>query len=201
MSLLDELQGEHGEDIQRHLVSQLGLTEEQAAAVLPKVGPLIMGALKQRMDMHGEEHVQGHVDQLGADDLSDVGEVLRSGAQNGDPDLGGLMGGKGQQASQMMAQHLGISPGTALKILPMLAPLIIGLLKRRSAGGTPGANPGGGGGLGGLGSILDRNGDGSILDDLGGLFGGGGTAGGTPGAAGKSGCLGSLLGGLLKGRQ
>jgi hypothetical protein len=195
MNFLDDLRTEHGDDIQRQLVSQLGLNPQQAASILPKVGPLILGALKQQKDTFGEEHIQGQVEQFGADDFSDIGSVLNNGAQNGDPELGGLLGGKGQQASQMMANQLGISPGTAMKIIPMLAPLIIGMLKKRSAGGTSGDNPGGG--LGGLGSILDRNGDGSIMDDLGALFGGG-TG---PGGRGKSGCLGALLGGLLKGRR
>jgi hypothetical protein len=191
MSILDEIQNEHGGDIQQHLVSQLGISPQQAASILPKVGPLILGALKQRMDTHGEEHVQEHVQQLGATDLSDIGAVLNGGAQSGDANLGGLLGGKGEQASQMMANHLGISPGVAAKIIPMLAPVIIGVLMKRG-GGAAGGTPGTGGGLGGLGSILDRNGDGHILDDLGGLFSGG---------AGKAGCLSSLLGGLLKGRR
>src|SRR5690242_2622606 len=101
MNILDEIQNEHGADLQQQLVSQLGIDPQQAAAILPKVGPLILGALKQRMDSHGEDHVQGHVDQIGATDLSDIGSVLSNGAQSNDPDLGGLLGGKGEQASQM----------------------------------------------------------------------------------------------------
>ena len=196
MSILDELHTDHGQDIQQQLMSQLGLNQQQAAMVLPKLGPLILSGLKQRMDTHGEDHVQEHVQQLGATDFSDIGSLLSGGAQSGDPELGGLLGGKGAQASQLMANKLGISAGTAAKLIPMVAPLIIGMLMKKgsSTGGPPGA---GGGGLGGLGSILDRDGDGSILDDLGGLFGGGGQSGGIN----KAGCLSSLLGGLLKGRK
>jgi hypothetical protein len=199
MSILDELNTEHGHDIQQQLMSQLGLSQQQAAAVLPKLGPIILSGLKQRMDTHGEDHVQEHAQQLGTTDFSDIGALLSGGAQGGDPDLGGLLGGKGAQASQLMANKLGISAGTAVKLIPMVAPIIIGMLLKKggSAGGassTPGA---GGGGLGGLGRILDRDGDGSILDDLGGLFSGGGKGG----AASKTGCLSSLLGGLLKGRK
>ncbi|HEX2749948.1 MAG TPA: DUF937 domain-containing protein [Verrucomicrobiales bacterium] len=193
MNILDDLQNEHGSDIRQHLVNQLGLSDQQAASVLPKVGPLILGALKQRMDSHGEEHVLGHAQQLGATDFSDIGTILNGGAQSNDADLGGLLNGKGTQATEMMANHLGISPGTAAKIIPMLAPLIIGMLMKRSGAAT--GNPGAAGGsTGGLGSILDRDGDGHILDDLGGLF----TAG-VSGAT-RSGCLSSLLGGILKRR-
>ena len=105
----------------------------------------------------------------------------------------------------MMAQRLGISPGTAIKIIPMLAPIIIGMLRRKSGGASsPGTGAGtgtGGGGLGGLGSILDRDGDGQILDDLGSILLGGGSQGGGMGGAGRSGCLSAILGGLLKGRR
>lgn len=199
MSILDELHDNHGSDIQQQLVNQLGLTPQQAASVLPRVGPLILGALKQQKDLHGEDHVAGQVEQMGSEDFSDIGAALQGGADAHDPALGGLLGDKGHEATQMMAQRLGISPGTAIKIIPMLAPIILGMLRRKSAG-APGGTPGtGGGGLGGLGSILDRDGDGHILDDLGGIFLGGNTGG--VGGSMKSGCLSSILGGILKGRR
>src|SRR5262245_57847016 len=129
MNIIDELHENHGSDIQQQLMDQLGLTSQQAASVLPKVGPLILGALKQQKDLHGEDHVFGHVQQFGADDFSsDIGATLRGGAEAHDPALGGLLGDKGHEASQMMAQRLGISPGTAVKLIPMLAPIIIGML-------------------------------------------------------------------------
>src|SRR5688572_13956947 len=115
MNIIDELNENHGSDIQQQLMSQLGLTQQQAASVLPKVGPLIVGALKQQKDLHGEDHVHGHVQQFGAVDFSDIGATLRGGADANDPALGGLLGDKGHEASQMMAQRLGISPGTAMK--------------------------------------------------------------------------------------
>lgn len=75
----------------------------------------------------------------------------------------------------------------------MLAPLIIGMLMKKGGTAASGGTPGGGnGGLGGLGSILDRDGDGHILDDLGGMLAGG---------AGKAGCLSAILGGFFKGRK
>jgi hypothetical protein len=201
MNILDELKQNYGSDIQQQLMSQLGLTQQQASSILPKVGPLILGALKQQKDLHGDDQVHGHMQQLGTGDFSDIGAMLRSGADANDPGLGGLLGAKGHQASDMMAQHFSIPPGTAAKIIPMLAPLIIGMLMKKG-GGAPGGTPGvGGGGLGGLGRILDRDGDGQILDDIGGMiFGGGSGRGGMAGSA-KSGCLGAILGRLLKGRR
>ena len=169
MSFLSDLYRDHGNDVQQHLSDQLGLTPEQAAAVLPKVAPLILGGIKQRMDTHGAGHVEEHVNRVGAPDLSDIGALLRGGGEAHDDDLGGLLGGQGPQTSQMLGQQLGISAGTAAKLIPMVAPLIIGLLMKK-------------------GSQAQSSGGGSVMDGIGGLLGGG---------AGKSGCLSSLLGGLL----
>lgn len=186
MNFLDELIREQGGDVQQQLTSELGLSPEQAAGVLPKVGPLVLGGLKRQMDSHGAGHVENLANNFSA------------------ADLGGLLGGRQEEANAHLAQHLGISGSTAAKIIPMLAPIILGaLLKKGGSGGAPSA---GGGGLGGLGSILDRNGDGSILDDLAGIFMGGragqpGGAGGMGGMANKAGCLSAILGGLLKGRR
>lgn len=184
MNILDELQQSHGSAIQQHLVRQLGLNPQQAAGALQKAGPLILAALKRQKDTQGEERLQGQMEQYGDVDLSDPGSV-----QSAPSDLGGLLGGQEKQASQHLAQHLGISPGMALKLLPILAPFIIGMLKKK-AGSMPGGTPGSGsGGLGSLISILDRDGDGQILDDLSGMLAGG---------ANKAGCLSALLGGMLK---
>lgn len=185
MNILHELQQSHGPAIQQQLMQQLGLNAQQAAGALEKAGPLILGALKRQKDTHGEDHLQGQLQQFGSVDLSAPGAATGRAAG-----LGALFGGKEQQVSQHLAQHLGISPGIALKLLPLLAPFIIGMLKKKGAGlpgGTPGS--GGSGGLGGLSSILDRDGDGQILDDIGGLLAGG---------ASKAGCLSALLGGLLR---
>jgi hypothetical protein len=182
MNFLDDLLREHGSDIQQQLTSQLGLTPQQAAGVAPKVAPLILSGLKRQMDTGGPEHAETLAQNFSA------------------ADLGSLLGGREQEANQHLAQHLGISGGTAAKIIPMLAPIILGaLLKKGRSPGTAGA---GGGGLGGLASILDRDGDGQILDDLAGIFMGRSNApGGTGGLQGKAGCLSALLGGLLKNRR
>ncbi len=69
-----------------------------------------------------------------------------------------------------------------MKIIPMIAPLVLGALTRkRDSGGL---------GLQGIAGLLDRDGDGNILDDVAGFL--------TQGQGGN--LLGGLLGGLLKKR-
>jgi hypothetical protein len=196
MSFLDDLYRQHGNQVQERVSSELGIDPRKAAAALPQVAPIVLAGLKRRMEQHGPEQIEREAQEMtGGADPDDIGALLNQGSSQAasDPGLTGLFGGKGEAASQMVANQLGISPAAAAKLLPMLAPLIIGMLmkKGRTAGGQNGRGGEGSGG-GGLASILDQNGDGSIMDDLGRIVSGG---------AGKSGCLGSLLGGLMKGRR
>ncbi len=187
MNLMNALLPEQSVEVERQLTSQLGLSPEQAASVLPALGPLILGILKQDLAHHGPEHVEARVQQFGATDFSDLGAMLRQGVDGGGAGSEDLFGGKSQQVTQQFANQLGISAATAAKIIPMVAPLILGMLMKK--GKAQGA-----GGRGWI-SILDRDGDGSILDDIGGMVAGG------RGAAGKAGCLSAILGGLLRGKR
>ncbi|MDB6071420.1 MAG: uncharacterized protein JWL81_2591 [Verrucomicrobiales bacterium] len=195
MGFLDDLYQEHGSSVQQRVSSELGIPADKAARALPTVAPIILAGLKREMDKGGPGHIEAHLEDLNKNGIPD------------DEEVGGLLGGKGKEASALMASQLGISSAAASKLIPMLAPLIIGMLMKKGGGGAAsgagGAAAGGGGGaLGGLASILDRNGDGSILDDLSGLIAKGGVgdllAGG---GASKSGCLGSILGALLGGKK
>jgi hypothetical protein len=67
-----------------------------------------------------------------------------------------------------------------MKIIPMIAPLVLGALTRKRDSG--------GAGLAGIANLLDSDGDGNILDDVAGFL--------TQGQGGN--LLGGLLGGLLK---
>ena len=95
----------------------------------------------------------------------------------------------GPQAAGLLDDKLGLSKGMGMKLIPILAPIILGALKKRANAAPAG---GGGGSIGGglLTKILDRDGDGNILDDVAGMvFGGGG--------GGRSGGGGGFLAKLL----
>lgn len=187
MGFLDDLYSEHGQSAQQRVSDELGLTPEQAARALPQVAPVILGGLKRQMEQQGAESVESRIVDLD---------------QNGVPDnLEGLLGGNASQASSLVANQLGISKDVAARLIPMLAPLVIGMLtKHGAAGGGGGGGAGAQGGLGGIASILDRNGDGNIMDDISGMISGG--MGGTAtGGAAKSGCLGSILAALSGGKK
>ncbi len=192
MGFLDDLYQEHGQSVQQRVSTELGIPADKAARALPTVAPIILAGLKREMDKSGPAGVESRIQDLNNNGIPD------------DEEVGGLLGGKGKEASALMANQLGISGAAASKLIPMLAPIIIGMLMKKGGGAEGGqAGTGGaGGGLGGMAAILDRNGDGSILDDLSGLI----TKGGvgdllTTGGASKSGCIGSILGMLLGGKK
>ena len=76
--------------------------------------------------------------------------------------------GEGVQEETAMAlsKKLVIGGGLAKKLLPMLAPVILGMLLKN--GGKKSSSSPGGGLAGGIGGIVDR--DGSILDNIGGMI-------------------------------
>ncbi len=88
-----------------------------------------------------------------------------------------LEGGTTQQVSR----QLGIDEAQAGTAIQAAVPLLLGALQRQTATPT---------GLDSLGGALDRDHDGSILDDIGGFLGGGGSSAG-----------GSILGHVLGSRQ
>ena len=89
----------------------------------------------------------------------------------------------------MVSKNFGIDGSTAAKLIPMLAPLLLGALtQKRDKGGA---------GSSGISSLLDADGDGSILDDVAGFMMKGLGSGGSQKSGGL---LGGLLGNLLKKR-
>jgi len=122
--------------------------------------------------------------------LDDIAGLFSQKAQDeqADPRLGGLLGESGMQASNMLQNKFNLDGGTAMKIIPMLAPLFLGFLsKKRDSDGL---------GSSGIASLLDQDGDGSILDDIAGIF-----LQNTGRAGAKNNVLGGLLGGLLGKRR
>lgn len=188
---VDEFMGSLGPQVAKGLASNLGINKNVASQIIPHVIPMILGGLKkQKDDFGGEERVDHILNKYGsADVLSNLGGLFKTKAKDTsvDPRLGGLLGESGVQATDMIANQFKLDSSVAAKIIPMLAPVVLGALtKKRDAGGV---------GSSGIASLLDQDGDGSILDDVAGflmqgLLGGGGTQKG-------GGVLGSLLGGLF----
>lgn len=188
--ILDELMSSLGGDVTKQLSNTLGLDQGAASKIIPMVAPMILGGLKKQKDEHGgEERVNHILNKYGSSSvLDDIGGLFKSKASdpNADPKLGGLLGDAGVQATNLVSKQFNIDSGSASKIIPMLAPVVLGFLsKKRDADGL---------GSNGIASLLDQDGDGSILDDVAGFL--------TKGLGGSVGdILGGLAGGLFGGKK
>ena len=175
-----------GPQVSTQLAGTLGIKKQTASQLIPSVLPLIMGGMKRQMETHGGAERANHIlNKYGSPSVLDgIGDLFAAKAaeKSADPRLGGLLGDAGVNAAGTLAGKFKLDQGTIMKVIVMLAPIVLGYLSRKRDQGGLGA--------GGIGALIDQNGDGSILDDVAGFLmqGGGGAAGG--------GLLGGLLGGL-----
>jgi hypothetical protein len=194
MSLIDDLMGSLGGEVSKQMSSSLGIDKNIAAQIIPQIAPLILGGLKKQSEQRGGQPRVDHIlNKYGqADVLEDIAGLFANRAQETkpDPQLGGLLGQAGLQATDTIAQQFNISKSTAMKIIPMLAPIILGFLtKKRDADGA---------GSSGIAALLDQDGDGSVLDDVAGFLLQGLGQSSQPQKS-SGGLLGGLLGKLLGG--
>ena len=171
------------------IARELGVSEEQAASGAAALAPAILGGFTKQAQAQpsGVDGLGGLLERLGGGGLLD--QVLApqpTDVSRGNNVLGEIFGSKdvSRAVAQNAASQSGLEPGLLQKMLPMLAMLISGYLARQR-GGAAGAGGGGGlgdllGGLlgggagapawggrpGGLGAMLDANGDGNPLDDI-----------------------------------
>jgi Bacterial protein of unknown function (DUF937) len=96
-----------------------------------------------------------------------------------------VLGGRQEAVQQGVGAATGLSGAQAGQLLAMLAPIVMGALgsAKRSGGLDAGGlaamlgqertalGSGASGGLGGLMQLIDRDGDGSVMDDIGGMLG------------------------------
>jgi len=193
-NFIEDFMGSLGGEVSKQISSTLNLDQKQVSQMIPQVAPLILGGLKKQKDEHGGEARVDHIlNKYGsASVLDNLGDLFSNKASdnNPDPDLGGLLAGSGNQAANLLSQNFNLDAGTATKLIPMLAPVILGFLtKKRDQDGL---------GSSGISSLIDQDGDGSILDDVAGFL-----LQGMSGTSQKQsgGLLGGLLGGLFGGRK
>jgi hypothetical protein len=175
------------------MARELGISEAQAAGGAEALLPAILGGFKSQAQAHpaGLDGLGGLLEQLGGGGLLD--NVLASQPTDvgrGNDVLGQIFGSPevSRTVAGGAAAQSGLDAGLLKKMLPLLAMLVAGYLSRQQAGPPPQAPAGGGlgdllggllgggaptsgaampgGGLAGLGSLLDLNGDGNPLDDI-----------------------------------
>ncbi|MBS1897317.1 MULTISPECIES: DUF937 domain-containing protein [unclassified Microbacterium] len=186
------------------IAQKLGVSEDVARQAVQEGGAALIGGLAKNAETpEGSAAIEAalakHDGFSGASSLDDVDEA------DGEKIVSHVFGGNADQVAQTLTNDqktAGIDFG---KLLPILAPIVMGLIANGQKGST-----GGGGGLGDiLGGLLGGGqqqgqaagtgggGLGDILGGLGGLLGGGGS--GSSGGGGID--IGGLIGGLLGGKK
>ena len=165
-NFLEEFMSSMGPEVSKKLGSTLNIDQNIIQQIIPQVAPMILGGLKNQKDNFGGEQRVDHIlNKYGSADVLQNLDQLFSNKLNdpkADPKLGGLLGDAGTQAANLISKNFNLDSNTVMKLIPMLAPVILGFLsnKRDSQGA----------GSTGISALLDQNGDGSILDDVAGFL-------------------------------
>lgn len=188
-SILDALSARLDERALTQLSTRLGTDEGNTSKAIAAAVPLLLGALaKNASEGDGAERlhkalVRDH-DGSALDNPSALAEEAR--VRDGDAILGKILGDRRAVAEQGISRASGLDLSKVGPLLSMLAPLVMAALGRaRSERGLDPAGLGrvlgeerndlaarAPGVLGVVGRLLDRNQDGSVLDDVSGLLGG-----------------------------
>jgi hypothetical protein len=169
------------------MARELDIDPQQAASGAEALLPAILGGFQKTQaqaggagglaDLLGRLGGGGLMDQVLSPKPTDVGQ--------GNEVLGQIFGSKdvSRTVAQSAAGQSGLDPELLKKMLPILAMLVGGFMAKRGGGEATadsgggglggllgsvlgGGQRSGGGALGGLGSLLDANGDGNALDDI-----------------------------------
>ena len=163
------------------IAARIGADPEQTRQAISVALPTLLAGL-QRQAAPGtglQQAIQQDHDGSILDDIAGyIGGTANLGPRTTDGSgiLGHVFGDQQDGVAQAVSAKSGLDLGSIAQLLPMLAPIVMGMLGRQAR--EEGA-AGGGGGLGDLGGIL------------GGLLGGGGAS---AGAGGLGDLLGSVLG-------
>lgn len=208
--LMQLLEGELGNELINGLSNETHVEKDKTAEVLSMALPLLMGAMKK--NTRKSEMADGLMGAVGSDRhdgsiLDDLGGLFQGGVNqevldDGNGILGHLFGGQQPEVENQLSKRTGLDTANIGKMLMTLAPIAMGLLGRQTR--QQNINSSGdlntllGSMLGGqptqnrdlITSLLDADGDGSVLDDVSDIV---------LGSKGKKSGLSGLLDGLFGG--
>ena len=207
--ILDLLNSDLGKTIVSGVAGQTKQPENKTQDVLTMALPVLMQAMKRNASTpQGAEGLLGALNSKhDGSILENLGGLFSGGVDSnvlddGGKILGHVLGGKQKNVENALSQKSGIDAGSVAQILKVASPILMGVLGNQAKQQNVNSQGGLEGLLGGLlkgnspqneqsflESILDADGDGSIIDDVAGMVLGGSNK--------KKGGLAGLLGGLF----
>jgi hypothetical protein len=210
--ILDLLNSDLGKTIISGVSGQTNQPQNKTQDVLTMALPVLMQAMKRNAST--PEGAQGLMGALSnkhdGSILDNLGGLFSGGVDDsvmndGSKILGHVLGNKQQHVEQALGAKAGIDANSVAQILKVAAPIIMGVLGKETRQNNVNSQNDLGSLLGGLisgnspqqeqsflESILDADGDGSVIDDVAGMVLGGDK---------KKGGLGGLIGGLFGGKN
>ena len=206
--ILDLLNSDLGKTIINGVAGQTGQDTSKTSGLLTMAMPVLMQAMKNNAST--PQGAEGLLNALknkhDGSILDNLGGLFSGGVDSNVMDDGGkilghVLGNKQRNVEMALSQKSGIDAGSVANILKVAAPILMGVLGKQASQNNVSSPDALGGLLGGLikgnspeqeqsflESILDADGDGSVIDDVAGMVLGGSS---------KKGGLGGLLGGLF----
>lgn len=191
MDISSLLQGPMGQQIVNGVVEKLGINNDQAKVAVSTAVPLLLTALNKNANSGDAQNIARALERdHDGSILDNLGAFFQGGNfSDGLSILSHVLGGKQPQVENAIGKSTGLSSNQISQILAMVAPIVMGYLGKQKQQNGLDAN-GLSTLLGGLvgnvtqnnqremstiEKLLDRDGDGSVIDDamdfLGGLLG------------------------------
>lgn len=177
--LLDMILSARGGSNVKDLANRFGLDESQTTSALGQIIPALAGGVKRNVaEEGGLESLLGALQKGDHERFLEQPEALADEAaeREGKGILGHLFGSKevSREVASRAAEKSGVSSDVLKKMLPMAASMFMGSLAKGGKQGGLLSSLGGGSApkveknvaSGLLGKLLDKDGDGSIADDL-----------------------------------
>ncbi|HLV69179.1 MAG TPA: DUF937 domain-containing protein [Xanthomarina sp.] len=206
--ILDLLNSDMGKTIIKGVAGQTNQPESKANDVLTMALPVLMQAMKRNAS--SPQGAEGLLNALNSKHdgsiLNNLGSLFEGGVDSqvmadGGNILNHVLGAKQQHVENAIGAKAGVDSNSVANILKVAAPILMGMLGKQTRENNVNSASGIEDLLGGLlsssstkneqsflESILDADGDGSVIDDVAGMVLGGNK---------KKGGLGGLLGGLF----
>lgn len=178
--LLDGIMEQLGTGGVAQISKSLGVDPSEAGSAVAAALPAILAGLAHNTsNQQGAAALSNALDNHNPSIFDQLGGLLSSGGGDGAAILGHILGNNQPQVAEHVAQSSGLDPSLITKLLPILAPLVMGYLSHQKQ--TQQLDPSGLGqvlgdehatvqaqqpGLGGLASILGSGGASAIISDV-----------------------------------
>ncbi len=169
MGLIDTILAEGGGALVGQIAKNFGINEKMAETAIKGLAPALTRGLQR--NTKSEEGMGSLLDALGSGNhertLNDFGKLnLDDTIKEGNDVLGHILGSKdvSRNVAGAVAKESGVSSAILKKMLPVVAMVVMGMLKNKSGSALSAGSGSSKGGF--IRGLIDTDNDGSILDDI-----------------------------------